>query len=101
MYGFCPPDTDENGVTNPFNDYGRSKLEGETVLEAWYAEAPVTRNVTILRPTVVFGEGNRGNVYNLLNLIARQIWESKFFKQVKILIDQLKAELSSIIFKRF
>ena len=71
VYGFCPPDTDENGVANPFNDYGRSKLEGETVLEAWYAEAPVTRNVTILRPTVVFGEGNRGNVYNLLNLIAR------------------------------
>jgi len=71
VYGFCPPDTDENGATNPFNDYGRSKLEGESVLERWHAGAPATRNLAIVRPTVVFGEGNRGNVYNLLNQIAR------------------------------
>lgn len=71
VYGFCPPDTDENGATNPFNDYGRSKLEGESVLETWHAQAPETRNLAILRPTVVFGEGNRGNVYNLLNQIAQ------------------------------
>lgn len=71
VYGFCPPDTDEKGATNPFNDYGRSKLEGERVLETWHAQAPETRNLAILRPTVVFGEGNRGNVYNLLNQIAQ------------------------------
>ena len=72
VYGFCPPDTDENGAPNPFNDYGRSKLEGEGVLERWQAEKPETRNLAILRPTVVFGEGNRGNVYNLLNQIAQR-----------------------------
>jgi len=72
VYGFCPPDTDENGATNPFNDYGRSKLEGESVLETWHTQAPKTRNLAILRPTVVFGEGNRGNVYNLLNQIAQR-----------------------------
>ncbi|MHC6200078.1 Rossmann-fold NAD(P)-binding domain-containing protein [Elizabethkingia miricola] len=27
-------------------------------------------NINIIRPTVIFGEGNRGNVYNLLNQIA-------------------------------
>lgn len=70
VYGFCPPDTAENGATNPFNDYGRSKLEGERWLETWHAEAPEARNLAILRPTVVFGEGNRGNVYNLLKQIA-------------------------------
>ena len=29
-----------------------------------------TRSLVIIRPTVVFGEGNRGNVYNLLRQIA-------------------------------
>ena len=27
-------------------------------------------SLIIVRPTVIFGEGNRGNVYNLLNQIA-------------------------------
>lgn len=70
VYGFCPPDTDENGETDPFNDYGRSKLEAEAVLKDWQVEAPQARHLAILRPTVVFGEGNRGNVFNLLNQIA-------------------------------
>ena len=71
VYGFCPPDTDEYGATNPFNDYGRSKLEGERALETWQSEEQETRNLAIVRPTVVFGEGNRGNVYNLLNQISQ------------------------------
>ena len=70
IYGFAPPDTDEAGAANPFNDYGRSKLQAEHVLREWQAEAPDVRNLAIVRPTVVFGEGNRGNVYNLLNQIA-------------------------------
>lgn len=71
VYGFAAPDTDEAGDTAPFNDYGRSKLEAEHVLEGWYREAPHSRHLAIVRPTVVFGEGNRGNVYNLLSQIAR------------------------------
>ena len=33
-------------------------------------EDPKIRSLVIVRPTVVFGEGNRGNVYNLLRQIA-------------------------------
>ncbi|MCK0122423.1 NAD-dependent epimerase/dehydratase family protein [Loktanella sp. F6476L] len=70
VYGFAAPQTDETGTIDPFNDYGRSKFEGEKVLNKWFAEAPKTRTICIVRPTVVFGEGNRGNVFNLLNQIA-------------------------------
>lgn len=70
VYGFADPDTDENGRINPFNDYGVSKYEGEEVLRSWHDHAAFDRTLTIVRPTVVFGEGNRGNVFNLLNQIA-------------------------------
>lgn len=70
VYGFAPIGTDESGKVAPFNDYGRTKYEAEQVLKAWQAEAPTQRTLVIVRPTVVFGEQNRGNVYNLLRQIA-------------------------------
>jgi len=70
VYGFAELGTDENGKIAPFNDYGRTKYEAEQVLKAWQAEAPNERTLVIIRPTVVFGEQNRGNVYNLLRQIA-------------------------------
>lgn len=70
VYGFAPIGTDESGIIAPFNDYGRTKYEAEQVFKAWQAEAPNERTLVIIRPTVVFGEQNRGNVYNLLRQIA-------------------------------
>jgi nucleoside-diphosphate-sugar epimerase len=70
VYGFAPIGTNEFGKIDPFNDYGRTKYEAEQVFMAWQAEAPADRTLVIIRPTVVFGEQNRGNVYNLLNQIA-------------------------------
>lgn len=70
VYGFAPVGTDESGNIAPFNDYGRTKYEAELVFKAWQAEAPTERTLVIIRPTVVFGEQNRGNVYNLLRQIA-------------------------------
>jgi nucleoside-diphosphate-sugar epimerase len=70
VYGFAPIGTDESGKIAPFNDYGRTKYEAEQVFKVWQAEAPVQRTLVIIRPTVVFGERNRGNVYNLLRQIA-------------------------------
>jgi nucleoside-diphosphate-sugar epimerase len=70
VYGFALIGTDEFGNIAPFNDYGRTKYEAELVLKAWQVEAPTERTLVIIRPTVVFGEQNRGNVYNLLRQIA-------------------------------
>lgn len=68
VYGFTDKETDESGELRPFNDYGRSKLEAEKVYQAWQRAAE-DRSLVIIRPTVVFGENNRGNVYNLLRQI--------------------------------
>jgi nucleoside-diphosphate-sugar epimerase len=70
VYGFAPIGTDEAGKIAPFNDYGRTKYEAEEVFKTWQFEDPFSRTLVIIRPTVVFGEHNRGNVYNLLRLIA-------------------------------
>jgi len=71
VYGFAPAGTDETGALTPFNDYGRTKAEAESVLRAWQAREPERRSLVIIRPTVIFGPGNRGNVFNLLASIAR------------------------------
>lgn len=70
VYGFAPVGTDESGKIAPFNDYGRTKYEAEQVFKDWQAEEPNERTLVIIRPTVVFGEQNRGNVYNLLRQLA-------------------------------
>ena len=70
VYGFAPLGTDESGVINPFNDYGRTKYEAELIFIEWQKEDPSNRTLVIVRPTVAFGEQNRGNVYNLLKQIA-------------------------------
>ena len=70
VYGFAPEGTDESGEINYFNDYGRTKYQAENIYREWFNEDPESRNLIILRPTVLFGEANRGNVYNLLKQIA-------------------------------
>lgn len=70
VYGFAPLGTDETGYISPFNEYGRTKFEAEKVFRTWQTEDPLNRTLVIIRPTVVFGEQNRGNVYNLLRQIA-------------------------------
>jgi GlcNAc-P-P-Und epimerase len=69
VYGFAAPDTDETGPLRPFNDYGRTKMEAEGVYREWL-NGGTGRMLTIVRPTVVFGPRNRGNVYNLLRQMA-------------------------------
>jgi nucleoside-diphosphate-sugar epimerase len=70
VYGLPEDQVDETAAPRPFNEYGRTKLEAEQVFRAW-AEGAAGRSLTIIRPTVVFGPGNRGNVYLLLAQIAR------------------------------
>jgi nucleoside-diphosphate-sugar epimerase len=70
VYGFAQIGTNELGPIDPFNDYGKTKFEAEQVFRTWQSEAPADRSLGIIRPTVVFGEQNRGNVYNLLRQIA-------------------------------
>ena len=69
VYGFAPLNTNETGAINYFNDYGRTKWFAEGKYRAWL-NSNTNNSLTIIRPTVVFGEQNRGNVYNLLRQIS-------------------------------
>jgi GlcNAc-P-P-Und epimerase len=70
VYGLNKVNPNERHSVDPFNHYGKSKWEAENVIKAWYDKEPEGKSVTIIRPTVIFGEKNRGNVYNLLKQIA-------------------------------
>lgn len=73
VYGLNKDNPNEEHLADPFNHYGKSKWQAEQVLQEWY-KSHLDWNINIIRPTVIFGERNRGNVYNLL----RQISSGKF-----------------------
>jgi len=69
VYGFPEYEYDEDAPKKPFNEYGRTKLLAEAVYEKWQKEDP--QNILhVIRSTVIFGERNRGNVYNLFKQLA-------------------------------
>jgi nucleoside-diphosphate-sugar epimerase len=68
VYGFADSVTDESGEINSINEYGRTKFAAEEKLRIWQKNNK--NSLIIIRPTVIFGEGNRGNVFNLFNQIA-------------------------------
>lgn len=69
IYGLDKDNPDESFEADPFNHYGKSKWQAELVLQEWYS-SHTSWNINVIRPTVIFGEGNRGNVFNLLSQIA-------------------------------
>jgi nucleoside-diphosphate-sugar epimerase len=71
IYPLNVPSPTENNEPTPFNPYGESKLKAEQVFQQW-ADTMPGATLVIVRPCVVFGEGNRGNVYNLLSQIHRK-----------------------------
>jgi len=75
VYGFSNKELNENSKINYFNEYGKTKFLAENSLREWFKKNKNDKKLTIIRPTVVFGEGNKGNVHNLINQIHRK----KFF----------------------
>ncbi len=73
VYGINKNNPDEAAPKDPFNHYGRSKWQAEQMLQEWHT-LHNDWNINVVRPTVTFGERNRGNVYNLLH----QIQSGKF-----------------------
>lgn len=73
VYGPNEAELSEDMPTQPDNHYGKSKLEAEAEYAKWQ-QAGSDRTLVTVRPTVVFGEGNRGNFYSL----ARQISAGRF-----------------------
>lgn len=68
VYGLDAGESTESDLPTPFNEYGRTKLAAEEVYRAWQKANDTT--LFIVRPCVIFGEGNRGNVYTLAKQLA-------------------------------
>jgi nucleoside-diphosphate-sugar epimerase len=69
VYGLNAGEPDENSTIRPFNDYGKSKYESETIFNSWADSDHVNCRITV-RPTVIFGVKNKGNLYNLLHQLS-------------------------------
>lgn len=71
VYGLQGGEPDEMAPHLPINPYGETKSKAEDAYKAWQEKDPGNRTLVIIRPTVVFGIGNRGNVHTLIDQITR------------------------------
>ena len=69
IYGLNKINPDEEHPEDPINHYGESKWEAEKLIKKWYEKDPLGKSINIIRPSVIFGERNRGNAHNLLKQI--------------------------------
>jgi len=63
-YGSSEALKDENSLTQPKSAYGSSKLAAEYIHKCWLEGSP-KRKLAIVRPGVVFGHGEGGNLTRL------------------------------------
>lgn len=70
IYGKAHPLADEQTAQKPYNHYGKSKKKAEEVYLDWQKKDE-NHSLTIIRPTAVFGKGNRGNIFNLISQIKK------------------------------
>lgn len=70
VYGDSPDRSEANPKPLPNNAYGESKLRAESIVREW-AEAKDSRAVVIIRPAVVFGPKNHGNMFTLIRAVDR------------------------------
>ena len=73
VYGEIRVPTDESAGTYPDTGYGISKLCAELIHEAWLNTAG-SRRLIVVRPGVVYGPGEPGNIMRMIRAIQRGIF---------------------------
>lgn len=73
-YGVDDNLKDEATVPCPNSPYGSSKLAAEKIHISWQNRSIKKRILTIVRPGVVFGEGEKGNMSRLVKLIYKNFF---------------------------
>ena len=61
----------EECIPNPLTHYGKSKLLAEQYI--YSKEIPTGKRVYVLRPCMIHGSGNKGNLNLLYNLVSKNI----------------------------
>ncbi|MDB9837541.1 NAD(P)-dependent oxidoreductase [Schleiferiaceae bacterium] len=70
-YGDSTLTRDESSSQEPTNDYGKSKLLMEQAIFEKFRSELLKGQIVVVRPGVVYGEWNFGNVFNLMWLSSR------------------------------
>ena len=73
VYGEIHQQTDETMETYPDTGYGISKLCAELIHEGWQSRGD-GRRVLIVRPGVVYGPGDPGNILRLIRAIKQRVF---------------------------
>ena len=68
-YGPSEQQKDERTLPTPETAYGGSKLVAEKIHQTWLATDRAERHLVIVRPGVVFGPGEGGNVSRLIKAV--------------------------------
>jgi GlcNAc-P-P-Und epimerase len=71
-YGPSETPKDEQSLTAPTSAYGGSKLAAEKIHQIWQMAQAKTRQLVIVRPGVVFGPGEGGNVTRLIKAVTHR-----------------------------
>lgn len=71
-YGPSEDRRDESSLPTPKTPYGSSKLIAEKIHQTWLAKDENHRNLVIVRPGVVFGPGEGGNVSRLIKAVIHR-----------------------------
>ncbi len=71
-YGPSEQQKDEQSLPVPVTAYGGSKLVAEKIHQAWLAADKEQRHLVIVRPGVVFGPGEGGNVSRLIKAVLKR-----------------------------
>jgi nucleoside-diphosphate-sugar epimerase len=83
VYGIHDRSVDEHSRPEPKMPYGQSKLRAEGIYQKWAEETG--GRLSIIRPGVVFGKGERGNVTRLVGEMLKRN------RSMQIRPDQIKA----------
>lgn len=70
-YGPTETPKDENVIPTPETAYGSSKLAAELIHAAWRDRDQSRRRLLVVRPGVVFGPGEGGNVSRLVKMLTK------------------------------
>jgi nucleoside-diphosphate-sugar epimerase len=71
-YGPSEEQKNEKSLPVPTTAYGGSKLAAEKIHQIWLAADKGARHLVIVRPGVVFGPGEGGNVSRLIRAVIRR-----------------------------
>ena len=71
VFGHPDHRMDEDGDYNPDHPYGASKLAGELLCIEWQKNNAMAE-LTVLRPTVIYGAYNYANMYKMIDMMHRR-----------------------------